>query len=144
MATDYVDDPKKGLIQNEKVHYVFDDPDQNPIPEDLKVKAYFYGKSLVPVAKPDEELFKNSESRVLKSIGFTDSHRVPRHYYMGGCDIVVPNPTSDSDKTAFTAFVQGMIEMNKVLICRFVSRANADAKLVVLSPCKLILNCLNF
>lgn len=139
LATEFSEDPKKGLIQNEKVHYVFDDPEQTPIPDDLKVKSYFYGKRLVPITKTEEEMFKNGETRVLKAIGFTDSSRVPRHYFLGGCDIVIPNPTSESDKTAFTSFVQGMIELNKYLICRFVPRANADAKLVVLIPCKIYL-----
>jgi hypothetical protein len=62
---------------NEKVFYVHDDAEQNPIDKQLVTKAYYYGKSLVPISKTDEVMFKNEENRCLKTIGFTDSFRVP-------------------------------------------------------------------
>jgi len=46
----------------------------------------------------------------------------------------VPSPKNENDKKALFALVQEMLRTNKVLICRFVSRANADPKLVCLSP----------
>ena len=118
----------------ERVYYVNDDPDQNPLDKEFITKAYNYGNSLVPISKPDEVLFKNQESKCLKTIGFTDSFRVPRHYFMNGVDIVIPNPESENDIKAFTAIVKEMKEMNKVMICRYVYRENAEPKLVVLSP----------
>ena len=54
---------------------------------------------------------------------------------MSDVDLVIPNPTSESDKTAFEALVQAMISMNKVLICRYAPRNNSQPKLTVLSPC---------
>ena len=56
---------------------------------------------------------------------------------MSGVDLVIPNPKSDSDKTAFEAIVQAMISLNKVLISRFCPRKNSQPKLSILSPCKL-------
>jgi Ku70/Ku80 beta-barrel domain/Ku70/Ku80 C-terminal arm len=48
---------------------------------------------------------------------------------------VVPSVgNSNKDKIALHSIVQEMIKMNKVLICRFVPRANADPRLVVLNP----------
>lgn len=54
-----------------------DDPDKTPITEEFRARAYYYGKSLVPVSKTDEGIFKNEENKCLKAIGFTDSFRVP-------------------------------------------------------------------
>jgi ATP-dependent DNA helicase 2 subunit 2 len=129
-----LDDVKTGGIQMERVYYVNDDPDQNPLGQEYITKAYNYGSSLVPISKTDEVLFKNSEEKCLKTIGFTDNYRVPRNYYMCGVDLVIPNPTNEDDIRAFCAIVQEMHNSNKVMICRYVYRNNADPKLVVLSP----------
>ena len=67
-------------------------------------------------------------------IGFTDSYRVPRHFYMAGTDVVVPNPTSPGDIQGTLGIVNEMLKMNKVIITRFVFRNNATPKLVVLTP----------
>jgi len=53
---------------------------------------------------------------------------------MGGSDIVVPSPGNENDKKSLTVLVEEMQKTNKVMICRFVSRANSDPKLVVLIP----------
>lgn len=134
LAAEFSEDSKQGGITNDKVYYVNDDPDQNPLPTEFVTKAYNYGNSLVPVSKQDEILFKNQEAKILKSIGFTDSFRVPRHFFLGGVDIVIPNPEVIKEIEAFTALVQEMIRLNKVLICRYVYRNNSDPKLVVLTP----------
>jgi len=134
LATEFSEYIKAGEIQNERVYYVNDDPDQNPLGEQFITKAYNYGNSLVPVSKTDEVLFKNEEGKCLKAIGFSDSFRIPRHYFMAGVDLVIPNPENDNDIETFTAFVIEMIQTNKVLICRYVSRNNAEPKLVVLTP----------
>ena len=62
---------------SEKIYHVNDDPEQKPLEKDFTAKAYYYGKSLVPVSKTDETLFKNEEFRNFKVIGFTDNFRVP-------------------------------------------------------------------
>jgi ATP-dependent DNA helicase 2 subunit 2 len=78
LATEFSEILEKGKIESERIYYIYDDPDKNPIQEDLKIKAYFYGKSLVPVGKTEEELFKfNKDEKTLQAIGFTDSYKVP-------------------------------------------------------------------
>jgi ATP-dependent DNA helicase 2 subunit 2 len=135
LAVEYDEmDIKKGAIENERVFYVHDDPDQTPLSKEFITKAYYYGKSLVPVNSTDEVLFKNTEARCFRTIGFSDNFRVPRHQYMSGSDLVIPNPQSEEDVKAFTAIVKEMISMNKVIIARYVPRQNAEPKLVVLSP----------
>lgn len=127
-------DPDTCQIQNERLHYVHDDPNKQPISDDYIAKAYYYGNSLVPISKTDEIRFKNDEPKCLRTIGFTDAYRVPRHYYMSGVDMVIPNPQSENDITALKALISEMIKLNKVIIARYVYRQNSDPKLVVLTP----------
>lgn len=135
LTTEYSDDPKAGGVTNERMYFIHDDPNRIPVDPSLITKAYYYGNSLVPVSKQDEVRFKNSEEKCLKAIGFTDSFRVPRHHFMAGVDLVIPNPESRyGDIEAFFGIVTEMIKANKVLIARYIFRANADPKLVVLTP----------
>ena len=133
-AVEYSDEPGKCEIQNERIYYVNDDPDKKAVDKELITKAYYYGSSLVPVSATDEVRLKNEEAKCLKVIGFTDSYRVPRHYFMSGVDIVIPNPTSNEDIKGTLALVNEMIKMNKVIIARYVYRNNSQPKLVVLTP----------
>jgi len=78
LATEFSENIQNGKVESERIYYIYDDPDKNPTQEDLKIKAYFYGKSLVPVGKPEEELFIfNKDEKSLQAIGFTDSYKVP-------------------------------------------------------------------
>ena len=133
-AVEYSDAPGTCEIQNERIYYINDDPEKKAVDKELITKAYYYGSSLVPVSATDEIRLKSEEAKCLKVIGFTDSFRVPRHYFMSGVDIVTPNPTSDSDIKGTLALVTEMIKMNKVIIARYVYRNNSQPKLVVLTP----------
>ncbi len=78
LATEFSENIEKGIIETERIYYIYDDPDKNPTQEDLKIKGYFYGKSIVPVGKAEEDLFKfNKDEKSLQAIGFTDSYKVP-------------------------------------------------------------------
>ena len=99
------------------------------------IKAYFYGKQLVPIEKINEEVLKFTDDRCLKMLGFTDTDKVPRSQYMAGCDIVVPVENS-INRTAFSALIVAMLDTDKVMIAKWVSRKNAAPKLVVLHPYK--------
>ena len=133
-VAEFSDEPGTCEVQNERIYYVNDDPDKKAVEKELITKAYYYGSSLVPISQTDEIRLKNEEPKCLKVIGFTDSFRVPRHFFMSGVDIVVPNPTSDEDIIGTTALVKEMLKMNKVIIARYVPRNNSQPKLVVLTP----------
>ena len=130
----FSNEPGSCEVSNERIYYIADDPEKKPIEKELITKAYYYGNSLVPVSAADELRLKNEETKCLKVIGFTDSYRVPRHYYMGSVDIVIPNPNSENDLKATMAIVNEMIKLNKVIIARYVFRNNVQPKLVVLIP----------
>ena len=133
-VAEFSDEPGTCEVQNERIYYVNDDPDKKAVEKELITKAYYYGSSLVPISQTDEIRLKNEEPKCLKVIGFTDSFRVPRHFFMSGVDIVVPNPTSEEDIIGTTALVKEMLKMNKVIIARYVPRNNSQPKLVVLTP----------
>lgn len=80
LVSDFSSDAKQNSIINDRVFYVHDDVDKNPVPEEYKLKAYHYGKNLIPISKTDEDLFKNQEDRCLKAIGFTDNFKVPSNF----------------------------------------------------------------
>lgn len=80
LASEFQPDVKANMIENEKIFYLHDDPEQHPISDDKRMKAYYYGKSLVPFGTEDDEAFKCLEEKCLKVIGFTDSYKVPRKY----------------------------------------------------------------
>ena len=133
-VTPFNEDPNTGNVINERVYYIHDDPEKTPIEKEFMAKAYYYGNSLVPVAKTDEIRFKNTEQKCLKTIGFTDSFRIPRHYFLSGVDVLIPNPSSSEDILALQSLVTEMLKLNKVLIARYVYRQNSEPKLVILTP----------
>jgi hypothetical protein len=78
LATEFSETLDSGKIEPERIYFIHDDQDKNPISEELKIKGYFYGKSLVPIGKTEEALFKfNQDEKCLQAIGFTDSYKVP-------------------------------------------------------------------
>ena len=135
----------EGKIKMDRVYCLFDDPDQMPIDEQYKIKAFKYGKQFVPVAKMEEDLLKYTTAKCLKVLGFTDRKKVKREFFMGGVDMVLPIP-QPGHQQAFISLVHGMYQQESVMICRYVPRVNTAPKLAILTPkinsefCCLIVN----
>jgi len=118
----------------QREYHEVDDPDGMPVPDDKLLKAFSYGKQLVPIPKDKEELIKLEETeRHFTFLGFAPKDSIPRSHFMGGVDVVLP-VKSEQNQRAFTAIVLAMLESDMVLMARFVSRKNADPKLVALFP----------
>lgn len=142
---------KEGLVKIDRQLTELDDPDQNPVPADKQIRAFNYGKQLVPVAKEHEHVLKykggekpdggdplavelaSDYERQFKLLGFTDQSKVPRHHFVAGVDVILPVKGSKNER-AFAALVGAMVEGKKVLIAKIIERKNADPKLVVLYP----------
>lgn len=133
LCVPHSDDVKDGEISREVFYTDADDPEKKEINAEDVIKAYFYGKQLVPIEKINEEVLKFNDDRCLKMLGFTDGDKVPRHHYMSGCDIVVPVESS-RNRRAFSALINAMIDTDKVMIAKWVSRKNSTPRLVVLHP----------
>ena len=127
------DDVKSGEVTREVFYADVDDPEKKEIDAEDVIKAYFYGKQLVPIDKINEEVLKFNDDRCLKMLGFTNASNVPRQHYMSGWDIVVP-VESANNRRAFSALIHAMLDTDTVMIAKWVSRKNAAPKLVVLHP----------
>ena len=152
---------KDGLVKIDRNAAEVDDPDQKPVDPEKHIKAYNYGKQLVPVPQEQEGVLKYKPAKdedgntkggdddedgdgvkvqhsgdyekQFKLLGFTDMSKVPRHHFMAGVDIILPVRGAKNER-AFAAMVNAMIEGHKVLIAKIIERKNAEPKLVVLYP----------
>lgn len=117
----------------ERSYHSITEPDVE-IPTDERVKGYKYGKTLVPFSKIDESALKYSADACMKIIGFTQSHTVPRHHFMGNVECIVPNPSDQAAGTALSALIHALAETDSVAIIRYVKRNKSVPHLGVLSP----------
>ena len=84
LAADPSDDIKDGEVTREAFYTDANDPEKKKTNAEDVIRAYFYGKQLVPIEKINEEVLKFSDSRCLKMLGFTETDKVPRQHYMSG------------------------------------------------------------
>lgn len=107
-----------------------------------------YGKQLVPIStenesvltgKPGkgdlkpEDIEMGDNERQFKMLGFAKESQVPRHNFVAGVDVILPNKGVRNER-AFAALISEMIANKKVMIAKIVERKNADPKLVSLYP----------
>lgn len=96
---------EEGLVKMSREYALEDDPTNTIVEEEDIIKAYYYGSSAVPITPADEDLLKYKTPKCMKLLGFSDSAAIPRHFYMGGVDIVLPAPNFE---IPFNALVQAM------------------------------------
>ena len=99
------------------------------------VRAYRYGKTLVPFGAADEAAARGpAAERGLTLLGFTRAARVPRHAGMGGADLLVADPGDRAAQRAFAALVAAMAQTGACAVCRLVAHRGAAPALVALVP----------
>jgi ATP-dependent DNA helicase 2 subunit 2 len=104
------------------------------IDPEYKIKGYYYGKQLVPVSKILEESLKYPTEKCLKILGFVPKEKIPRNYFIGQIDMVSCVNQFDSNQQKFNALIDGMVELSKVALVRYVTRNNAPPRLAALIP----------
>lgn len=63
-----------------------------PVPPQNVIRGFEYGNEIIPIPKEHEEELKiRDDDRCLKILGFCAKKDIPRHHYMSGADVVVPN-----------------------------------------------------
>jgi len=127
-------EPDSGKVSLDRSYHIADDADKVQIDNDARLRAYYYGKQLVPVTKDDEELLKFQTEKGLKFLGFCSSKDVPRHYYVGGCDLLIADHTSMEHTKALSALIHALLESDKVIIARYAPRSNSQPRLAALIP----------
>ncbi|CAH0475370.1 unnamed protein product [Peronospora belbahrii] len=104
------------------------------VPPDEQVKAYRYGAEKVPFASADMEFFKFQSEKSLKALGFLDRAQISHAKFVAGTDIFIAEPGKLHAGTCFAALTSAMVELDQVIIARFVPRKNAAPKIVALIP----------
>ncbi|KAE9031309.1 hypothetical protein PR003_g10337 [Phytophthora rubi] len=104
------------------------------VPPDQQVKAYRYGAEKVPFASADVEFFKFQTEKSLKVLGFLDKAQISHAKFVAGTDIFVAEPGKPHAATCFAALIDAMVELDQVIVARFVARKNAAPKIVALIP----------
>jgi ATP-dependent DNA helicase 2 subunit 2 len=95
------------------------------------VKAFAYGKTLIPFSSVDEEQISLKTEKSLQIIGFVPSHSIDRACFMSNSTTVLS--TSES-QIALSAFIHAMYEKNCYALGRYCRTDNSNPKLVVLIP----------
>ncbi|KAJ3410505.1 X-ray repair cross-complementing protein 5 [Chytridiales sp. JEL 0842] len=101
--------------------------------EDL-VKAFRYGKDLVPFSEEDMEAMRLETSKGFSILGFVKMGQVKREWYMNNPLQVVSDPEYPVMANAFNAMALTLKSRNMAALVRYVRIDNAAPKLGILVP----------
>eukprot|EP01079_Euglenida_sp_SAG-EU17-18_P006238 gene6238-1113_t len=121
-------DGDTGQIQLQRRYFNPDDQDAE-IPPERIIKAYKYGKSVVPFAAADEAGLKLATEKSLTLLSFASRSCIKRHWHIGSCRYFLPVEGNENAARAVAALVEAMNITNRVAIVRFVPRKNASPEL---------------
>jgi ATP-dependent DNA helicase 2 subunit 2 len=96
------------------------------------IKAYKYGKYLIPITEEDELGMKLNTSKQLEIIQFVKLGDIKREWYMGTIYAMVPSPESKLAKVQFDAMLGAMYAEDVGAIVRYVRTDNSIPKLCLL------------
>ena len=132
-----IDDGKinTGQVKTHRSYFEHDDPSMSTVEGQNVIKAFYYGRQIVPIPNDIRNEMKVVDDRQLKLLCFSDEKSVPRHYLITGVDIVIPLP-DDKNILGFNSIVDGLLETEKVGIVRYTIRSNAAPKLAAIFPQK--------
>mmetsp|Transcript_14585 Transcript_14585/g.41440 ORF Transcript_14585/g.41440 Transcript_14585/m.41440 type:complete len:728 (+) Transcript_14585:232-2415(+) len=120
-------------VRLERSYVCLANPDEE-LEADLLVKGYKYGKTFVPFSKADEAALKYAAPKCLKLIGFTRRSYIPRHHFMGGPEVLTPQPGYPEAGAAVASLATALYETDRAAIVRFVKREGQAPKLGALLP----------
>lgn len=113
------------------------DDGKNVVPASERVKAFHYGRSLIPCTEADLEAMKVKGRRSLETIAFVGQHEVPPYVTMGGVKVVLPLAGDLVGQKGFACLVHSMADLRKAMVVRFVRTKDANPVLGVCYPsCK--------
>ncbi|KAJ3055533.1 X-ray repair cross-complementing protein 5 [Rhizophlyctis rosea] len=112
------------------------DEEGDEIDVEETIKAYRYGKTLVPFSEEDEAAMKLRTEKGLAILGFVKITKIPREAFMAGCLEIVPDQASSRSITIFTSIMQTLEDRQAAAIVRYCRIADANPKLGVMAPSK--------
>ena len=133
-AVEFSESAEEGRVQMSRAAVLEDDPTGAEVDPEEIVKAYYYGKSVVPVSSVEENLLKFLSKKCMKLLGYLKYHEVPREYFMGSVEMVLPGPAQQQE-VAFAAIVHALYTRDDAILVRYCPRDNQKPRLGVLTPC---------
>jgi ATP-dependent DNA helicase 2 subunit 2 len=98
------------------------------------IKAYRYGRSLVPFHKIDEAQMGFKTSKSFQVLGFLSANQIERESFMSGVYAIVGEPGNASALRAISAIARALYEKDMVALVRYVRAENNPPKLGILQP----------
>jgi ATP-dependent DNA helicase 2 subunit 2 len=125
--------PCTAKVKLQRTYYSMADPD-TPVLHEHQIKAYKYGKNLVPFSSIHEDQMKYKAEKCLQLLGTFPADKVPRWYHMRSVEIITAAPGDAHAPKVLSAFTHALSETAHVAICRYVKMNNKEPKLVALAP----------
>lgn len=125
-----------GKIEIDRTHYLLDEPDV-VVGKEEQVKAYDFGKNLIPISAVDEEQLKFQSQKGFDLLGFCDKNAIPRERFMGEGYYIIPNEKGKGYPTNskyLSVLIQTLDRENKCAIIRQVFRRTTTPRIAVLIP----------
>lgn len=123
-----------GTVKSERIYYKIDGIHMKEVEKDNVVSGYEYGNQKIKILPEIENQFKFQDERCLKLLAFVHIDQIPRHYGMGGVDVMLPDLENFNHLKAFCGLAESLLEQKKVILARFVSRKQSAPKLMTLIP----------
>ena len=101
---------------------------------DELIKAYRYGRSLVPFHKIDEAQMGFKTSKSFHVLGFLPASKIDRESFMSGVYAIVGEPGNKTAQKAISALARALYEKDHVALVRYVRAENNPPKLGILQP----------
>ncbi|TPX62530.1 hypothetical protein PhCBS80983_g00274 [Powellomyces hirtus] len=104
------------------------------LPKDELVRAYRYGKTLVPFSDEDEEAMRLKTVKGISILGFVKRDHVQRHHFMSNVLAVFADPVNPVAERLFPPLMAGLRRLKWVALARYVRTDNSNPKLGFLIP----------
>ncbi|KAF2403626.1 ATP-dependent DNA helicase II subunit 2 [Trichodelitschia bisporula] len=118
--------------------YTIQDPDapggKRDVERDDLAKGYTYGRTAVPIEGSDENVVKLDTMPVYDLVGFIAAEKHPRYLNMTNSNLLIPQRGNDKAALALSSLIRALDELKLYAVARFVKRAGADPRMVLLAP----------
>jgi len=118
----------------EHTYHVADDPDGEEVKFEERIKGHRYGQSIVPMSAYDEAALMYTCERTLMALCFVPASAIRPEHSTRHVDAVAPDKGDPWAQVALESLITAMIEENKILVCRYCMRKNAQPIMVALVP----------
>jgi len=128
----YLDGEEYRPVARQTEYRKADDKDGDVIQN--RIKAYTYGKDLIPIDEATEEHLRQREDKSMRLLGFRARESFPAHSFLGECYVVVPEATNPGAQEALSSLVRAAEHEGQAGVVRFVVRNGNDPCLGALLP----------